>query len=129
VQAILDASALIAFFLRDPGHQVVADVISAEAGVCTANAAETAAVLVRGGMPVNEARQVISSLPVIFFDVDLDLALKAGVMIMQTRPFGLSLGDRMCLALAAREKVPVVTGDARWVDAESVVCVSVKLIR
>ncbi len=129
MEGILDSSALVAFLLRESGHHMVADMIAAEAGVCTANASETVAVLIRGGMPSNEATQVISTLPVIYFDVDLDLALRAGAMIEQTRPFGLSLGDRLCLALAARESVPAVTADGIWLKAGPATGVSVKMIR
>jgi ribonuclease VapC len=130
VEAILDASALIAFFLREePGQQIVADAIAAEAGVCTANASEAVGVLVRSGMPADEAITLMSRLPVIFFPVDLALALGAGAMILQTRQFGLSLGDRMCLALAARERVPAITADAVWLKAGPAIGVSVRLIR
>jgi PIN domain nuclease of toxin-antitoxin system len=31
-----------------------------------------------------------------------------------TRPYGLSLGDRACLALAIRRKATVYTTDAAW---------------
>lgn len=34
-----------------------------------------------------------------------------------TKPFGLSLGDRACLALAQRLGVPVLTSDRRMADA------------
>jgi ribonuclease VapC len=50
-------------------------------------------------------------------------------MIGETREFGLSLGDRCCLALAAREKVPAITADAAWLQAAPLVGVSVELIR
>ena len=39
----------------------------------------------------------------IVVDLDARLAIEAGAMIAQTKPFGLSLGDRACLALAKRE--------------------------
>ena len=35
-------------------------------------------------------------------------------MIAQTRPYGLSLGDRACLALAIQRKATVYTTDAAW---------------
>lgn len=34
----------------------------------------------------------------------------------QTKPFGLSLGDRACLALGMSLKVPILTADRRWGD-------------
>ena len=44
-----------------------------------------------------------------------------------TRPQGLSLADRACLALAARLGVPALTADRSWTDAE--VEADVELIR
>jgi PIN domain nuclease of toxin-antitoxin system len=47
-----------------------------------------------------------------FFD-DLQARL-AGELVTQTRPYGLSLGDRACLALAIQRKATVYTTDAAW---------------
>ena len=38
----------------------------------------------------------------------------AGELVAQTRPYGLSLGDRACLALAIQRKATVYTTDAAW---------------
>lgn len=43
-------------------------------------------------------------------------AKAAGNLIAQTRPFGLSLGDRACLSLALELKAPVYTADRSWKD-------------
>jgi PIN domain nuclease of toxin-antitoxin system len=37
-----------------------------------------------------------------------------GDLVAQTRPLGLSLGDRACLALALSLKAPVYTADKSW---------------
>ena len=42
-----------------------------------------------------------------------DAALAAG-MLAQTQQFGLSLGDRACLALALRRNVAALTADQEW---------------
>jgi len=47
-----------------------------------------------------------------FFD-DLQARL-AGELIARTRPYGLSLGDRACLALAIQRKAAVYTTAAAW---------------
>jgi PIN domain nuclease of toxin-antitoxin system len=44
-----------------------------------------------------------------------------------TKPQGLSLADRTCLALAGRLGVPALTADRAWADAQ--VAAEVKLIR
>jgi ribonuclease VapC len=129
VQAILDAAAVVAFLNREIGHEVVTDALAAGAGVCTANIAEVIGVLMRRGLTAEEATQAMADLPVTIFDVDLDLALRAGAMELGTRRLGLSLGDRICLALAARHGLPAMTTDRIWAQCSPVVGVEVRLIR
>jgi len=45
---------------------------------------------------------------------DASDAVGAGLLRAATRPFGLSLGDRACLQLATRLKLPVLTTDRQW---------------
>jgi PIN domain nuclease of toxin-antitoxin system len=46
-----------------------------------------------------------------------------------TRPEGLSLGDRICLALGQRTGQLVLTADRSWVNVAVLVGVQVELIR
>jgi PIN domain nuclease of toxin-antitoxin system len=126
---ILDASAMLAFLLEEPGQEPVAEAIATGAAAGTANLAEVMTVLTRGGMPAKEASEVITELPIVRFDIDLDLALRAGAMIRITRPSGLSLGDRLCLALAAREGAPALTADRAWLQVADAVGVKIDVIR
>ena len=41
-------------------------------------------------------------------------AYSASALRSPTRPHGLSLGDRFCLALAAKMGAPVITTDKAW---------------
>ena len=43
-------------------------------------------------------------------------ALHAANLIPQTQRYGLSLGDRACLALAKERQLSVLTADAVWTD-------------
>jgi ribonuclease VapC len=129
VQAILDAAAVVAFLNREPGHEAMTDALAAGAGICTANVAEVIGVLMRHGLAADDASQALEDLPITIIDVDLDLALRAGVMEQSTRRYGLSLGDRICLALAARERLPAITTDRTWAQAAPIVNVEVRLLR
>jgi PIN domain nuclease of toxin-antitoxin system len=60
-------------------------------------------------------------------DFDRSQAEQAGLLAKQTRSRGLSLGDRACLALAAREAAPVLTADRIWATLK--LDVEIRLIR
>jgi ribonuclease VapC len=69
------------------------------------------------------------ALPITVVDLDAHPAIAAGAMVGQTKAFGLSLGDRSCLALAKREHLPALTADRIWLQAGPLVGVEVRLIR
>lgn len=54
-------------------------------------------------------------------------AISAGMLRATTRRFGLSLGDRCCLALAMELRVPVMTADRAWAGLD--LGIEVRLIR
>jgi len=58
---------------------------------------------------------------------DAESAYAAAMLRDRTRQFGLSLGDRACLALGAARGLPVLTADRSW--AELSIGVEVRLIR
>jgi PIN domain nuclease of toxin-antitoxin system len=47
---------------------------------------------------------------------DFDLAMRAAALEGVTRLRGLSLGDRVCLALAQRSGLPAITMDKAWAE-------------
>jgi ribonuclease VapC len=129
MHVILDASAILAYLLQEPGAEGVAAAIDLGAGLGTANLAEVMTRLVRDGVAVDTAREVLNALPVTLLDLDAGLALRAGALVLPTRKFGLSLGDRLCLALAIREEVPALTADAVWAELAPLIGATVRLIR
>jgi PIN domain nuclease of toxin-antitoxin system len=129
MSAVLDASSVLAYLFNERGADTVTAVMASGSIISTANLSEVMAVLVRDGMAASDATAIIADLPVDVFDLTLDLALSAGAMIALTRPAGLSLGDRVCLALAKRERLPAVTADAVWATIADAVGVSVQLVR
>lgn len=116
-KVVLDTSALLAFVGGEIGGEAVADVI-ADAMISTVNLAEAVTKLVDRGASLNAAREVLSVAEYEIVDFDRELAEQTGALIGRTRPRGLSLGDRACLALAQREGLPALTADRRWAEVD-----------
>ena len=111
--AILDTSALLAYVKGEQGAELVASLIG-DAAISAVNFAEAVSKLVEKGATLDLARAALGVANVDIVDFDRALAEQTGALIAKTKRSGLSLGDRACLALAAREQVPVLTGDRAW---------------
>ena len=111
--ASIDASALLALLFAEPGAELVADVVAEGAAISAVNLSEVATVLVRNQRdPETILRPVGQQLTVEpFTSAD---ALAAAALYVPTASQGLSLGDRACLALAARLNCPALTADHAW---------------
>jgi ribonuclease VapC len=116
-EVVLDSSALLAFLWEETGTDVVADCIG-DAIISAVNFAETIGKLVSRGSSPETARSVVGIARPDIVDFDRELAEQAGILVSKTRRFGLSLGDRACLALAQRERLPVLTADRIWRDLD-----------
>jgi PIN domain nuclease of toxin-antitoxin system len=126
VTHVLDSSAFLAFLWSEPGGTRVAEAFRTSI-ISTVNVAEIATRLVdrhAGDEAVQDAMKALASRAVPF---DLPQARTAGLLRRMTRPFGLSLGDRACLALALAEGAPVLTADRAWASID--VGVRIELIR
>jgi PIN domain nuclease of toxin-antitoxin system len=111
--AVFDSSAVLAVILNEPGSQKVVSIL--EGGLLsTVNLAEVHTRLLQRGAAADHAWNRIFSLQceVCFFS-DEQARIAAELMAV-TRPFGLSLGDRACLALAIQRKATVYTTDRAW---------------
>jgi ribonuclease VapC len=129
VTVILDSSAVLARLLNEQGRDLVTQAIASDAAMSSVNLAEVMTILVRDGLSRADAERALGKLPVAIHRFDEGMALQAGAMVTVTRKYGLSLGDRACLALAQREGLPVMTGDRAWAEVGPLVGVTVRLIR
>jgi ribonuclease VapC len=114
-EIVLDSSAVLAVLRVESGHERVLEVISRSL-ISVVNEAEVITVLIRKGDSVSQAMEAVRVLPYTVADLDRELAFRAGTLWRESKPRGLSLGDRCCLALAEREGLPVLTSDKRWAD-------------
>jgi ribonuclease VapC len=111
---VLDASALLASILREPGAEAVDDAIASGALASTVNEAETYSKLVDLGLSDDAAEAALERLEYAAVEFTPEHALTSGRLRGTTRTFGLSLGDRACLALALSLELPVLTADRVW---------------
>lgn len=111
--AVLDASALMALLRGEEGADRVIDCLD-RAIISSVNLAEVQTKLVDAGMGEEDAWRHIAEVGCASVAFDDDHAHIAGGLVRMTRPLGLSLGDRACLALAIDRKATVYTTDRVW---------------
>ena len=126
MSVVLDASAVLALVNSEPGADVVGAVVS-KAAMSSVNLSEVVAKLAVGGMPEEAIREVLEELNLEITPFDSEQAYKAGLLRPLTRPIGLSLGDRACIALGISLGCDVLTADRSWAGLD--LGVGVKLIR
>lgn len=120
---VLDASAILAHVLDEPGGEKARD--SFDEGVVSAvNLSEVVARLVRDGVPETTAIAQVADYDFTVRGATRSQAESAGALATH-KP--LSLGDRFCVALASELNLPVVTADRIW--ASLGLPVPVELIR
>jgi PIN domain nuclease of toxin-antitoxin system len=127
---VFDTSALLAVINVESGGERVSELLSEDdhqALVSAANLSEAQAVLINRGMPDDKAWKVLSEFNLDVVAFDAEQARSAGALIAQTRKFGLSFGDRACLALGMRERCSVITADQAWKKLK--IGVEIELIR
>jgi len=111
---VLDASAVLAILNSEAGADKLTPRLLRDATVSTVNLAEVQSKLVSRGLDPDDAWEAAIS-PVRESELFTGAQAKiAGGLVAQTRPLGLSLGDRACLALGIELGAPIYTADQSW---------------
>ena len=110
---VFDASAVLALLNNETGADAVTLRLQA-AAISTVNFTEVLTKLSDYGMTTELANKSFAALRLTSYAHDHGLAVDAAALRPATRARGLSLGDRACLALAARLNLPVLTADGEW---------------
>jgi PIN domain nuclease of toxin-antitoxin system len=115
---VLDASALLAFLKGEPGAPMIERHLAD--GVCgAANWSEVAQKVQQAGADWSLARELLLSYGLRVESVtEVDAEAAAALWGAGT---GLSLGDRLCLALGDRMQRKIVTTDTAWAGLPNVV--------
>ncbi len=132
-QFVLDASALLSILLDERGHERVHGILD-HSRIHAVNLAEVVGRLVRSGMP---AKRAVATLHELHLEVEEEFKARqaefCGTLLGTRRDLGLSLGDCVCLTLAACSGAVAVTADRRWKGLDGAVVndetIRVELIR
>jgi PIN domain nuclease of toxin-antitoxin system len=108
---VLDASALLAYLKAESGWGVVDQAVDAGAAISAVNLAEVYTKIIAQGVGVEPTRTRLRALDIASFPFTEEDASAVAALNPRTRTLGLSLGDRACLSLAERLKLPVLTAD------------------
>lgn len=113
---LLDASAVLAWLQQEPGATEVRDML--DGGVITAaNWSEVLQKVRQHGGDPDEVGLLLRSLGLEVADVVRADGEHAARLWDRSNP--LSLADRLCLAVAHRLRLPLVTAESRWVESGS----------
>jgi PIN domain nuclease of toxin-antitoxin system len=125
-EVVLDASALLAFLKEEPGKERVEAVLDG-ALISAVNLAEVAAKAIDHGGTLEDISRALAPLPLQVVPFAPEDGLISGSLRAATRTKGLSLGDRCCLALGLKLRLPVLTTEGKWRQID--VGVEVEVIR
>ena len=122
MSVVLDASALLAYLQDEPGGERVRAVL-AQAVMSTVNWAEVIGKAREQGIDTRGLREDLASLGLALEPLSAVQAEIAGQLKERTRRYGLSLGDRACLALGSDRGETVCTADRAWLHPDCGVAV------
>jgi len=123
---VLDASALLALLLGEPGSAKVKSVLD---GALIGAVNLVVSHYAKLGAARSDIEALLQPLPVRIVPADTALSYEAGMLRPLTLKGGLSLGDRYCLALAKRERLSALMAERRWPEIAAAAGVGVELIR
>lgn len=111
---VLDASAVLAYLTGEPGAEVVEEALKGGALCSAANWSEVIQKVLAEERDWSLAAALLAT-----HDLKVEPVTKTDAEVAARRwrrGEGLSLGDRLCLALGARLDVTVLTADQAWTD-------------
>ena len=123
---VFDSSVVIAILKQEVGYQN-AEFFLEDALISAVNYAEVVECITRLGYANEEIKVVLQKFPFKVISLNHSLAEAIGLMSRETKKYGLSLGDRACLALAIDKQLPVLTADRVWANLD--VPIEVKQLR
>lgn len=127
-RVLLDTSALIALLKKEPGFDKIEDII-ANSAISSVNFSEFVAVLTRSGIQENEINEIITDIVPEIIPFCVDTSILAGKLAILSKDYGLSLGDRACIATGEFYKMEVYTSDKVWLKLQPKLKTTITIIR
>lgn len=110
---VLDSSALLAYLQQERGGQRVGRILD-QAVMSTVNWAEVVGKARTAEVDTTGLLSELEALGLSVLPFSATQAELAGSLVEATKPLGLSLGDRACLAVAMDRREKVYTADRMW---------------
>ncbi len=127
---LIDASAILAYLHDEPGAETVdAALLGTECLVTAANHAEIISRCLDRGVAADVVETLLRELGYRVVELSPADGAQAGLLRPLTRRWGLSLGDRLCLAVARRLRIPVLTADRPWLELAAPLGLDIRCIR
>ena len=114
---VVDASVLLAYFLGEPGGDVLSQ-RDRLYQMSIINLAEVFTKAIERGAMVDDVTTCVNDLQIRIRAFGEDQAIEQARLRPLTAHLGLSFGDRACLALARQADMPVLTADRKWSDLD-----------
>jgi ribonuclease VapC len=110
---VLDASAVLALFLKEAGAEIVAQ--HTQGAIMSAvNVEEVAARMLQRGDKLEDIAADLQSLSVEFVPFHREQAFLTASLKAVCQGLNISLADRVCLALGMERGLPILTSDGKW---------------
>lgn len=125
---LLDTSALIALIKKESGYQKIEEVLPYSA-ISSVNLCELVSILARNNILENEIDEIIEDIVPEIIPFCENIAIKAGKLSKYSAKYGLSLGDKACLATAEYYNMNVYTTDKIWSELKTHITIAINVIR
>lgn len=123
---LLDASAYIAYIGREAGYAEVEKIIN-RACINMVTYTEIISFYTQKGLSKDLLKQLCDYVEIL--NIDEEVSFNAGFLIKESKKYGLSMGDRFCLATAQMEKCKVYTADKVWLNLKDKISVDIITIQ
>jgi PIN domain nuclease of toxin-antitoxin system len=125
---LLDTSALIALLNQEPGCKMVEEIL-VNSAISSVNLCELISILAKHNLLESEIEAITSDVVPEIIPFCKDIAIKAGKLTKISSQYGLSLGDRACIATAEYCGMDVYSTDKIWSKLDDKVQINIVIIR